>query len=80
MPQTTSMTIQLPVDTNVRLEALAKVTHIPRNDIAARAIADYLDLQDYQIRSIKEAVEEADSPHAKFLEHAEVVERYKKMA
>jgi len=80
MPQTTSMTIQLPVDTNDRLEALAKVVHIPRNDIAARAIADYLDLQEYQVRSIKEAVEEADSPHAIFLEHAEVVERYKKMA
>ncbi len=80
MPQTTSMTIQLPVDTNNRLEALAKATHIPRNDIAARAIAEYLDLQEYQIRSIKEAVDEADSPHAKFLEHAEVVEWYKKMA
>jgi len=80
MPQTTSMTIQLPVDTNDRLEALAKVVHIPRNDIAARAITDYLDLQEYQVRSIKEAVEEADSPHAIFLEHAEVVERYKKMA
>jgi len=80
MPQTTSMTIHLPVDTNNRLEALAKVTHIPRNDIAARAIAEYLDLQEYQVRSIKEAVEEADSPHAKFLEHAEVVERWKKMA
>jgi len=40
MPQTTSMTIQLPVDTNNRLEALAKVVHITRNDIAARAIAE----------------------------------------
>ena len=79
MPQTTTMTIQLPVDTNDRLEALAKMIHIPRNDIAARAIADYLDLQEYQIRSIQEAVEEADSPHAKFLEHDEVVERMKKL-
>ncbi|HLP48397.1 MAG TPA: CopG family transcriptional regulator [Candidatus Kapabacteria bacterium] len=77
MPQKTSMTIHLPVDTNARLEALAKVIHIPRNDLAARAIRDYLDLQEYRMRSIKEAVEEADSPHAEFLEHAEVVERLK---
>lgn len=78
MLQTTSVTIHLPVDTNARLEALAKKIHIPRNDIAARAIAQYLDLQEYQIKSIKEAVEKADSPHAEFLEHDEVVERMKK--
>jgi RHH-type rel operon transcriptional repressor/antitoxin RelB len=79
MPQTTTMTIQLPVDTNDRLEALAKVIHIPRDDLAARAIVEYLDLQEYQIKSIQEAVEEADSPDAKFLEHDEVVEHMKKL-
>jgi RHH-type rel operon transcriptional repressor/antitoxin RelB len=79
MPQTTTMTIQLPVDTNDRLEALAKVIHIPRDDLAARAIVEYLDLQEYQIKSIQEAVEEADSPNAKFLEHDEVVEHMKKL-
>ena len=78
MPQTTTMTIHLPVDTNDRLEALAKVIHIPRDDLAARAIVEYLDLQEYQIRSIQEAVEEADSPHAKFMDHDEVAARMKK--
>ena len=61
MPQTTTMTIHLPVDTNDRLEALAKVIHIPRDDLAARAIVEYLDSQEYQIRSIQEAVEEAQA-------------------
>jgi predicted transcriptional regulator len=42
-------------------------------------IAEYLDLQEYQIKSIKEAIEEADSPHAEFLEHSEVVQRMKKL-
>jgi RHH-type rel operon transcriptional repressor/antitoxin RelB len=78
MPQTTTMTIQLPVDTNDRLKALAKVTHIPPDDLATRAIVDYLDLQEYQVRSIQEAVEEADSPQAQFLEHDAVVERMNK--
>ena len=73
MLQTTSVIIHLPVDTNARLEALAKKIHITRNDIAARAIAEYLDLQEYQLKSIKEAVKEADSLHAEFLEHDVVV-------
>ena len=79
MPQTTTMTIDLPVEANTRLEALAKVTHTSLNDIAARAIEEYLDLQEYQIKAIQEAVDEADSPNAEFLDHDEVVERMKNL-
>ena len=79
MPQTTTMTIHLPMEANTRLEALAKVTHTPLNDIAARAIEEYPDLQEYQIKAIQEAVDEADSPNAEFLDHDEVVERMKKL-
>jgi predicted transcriptional regulator len=73
------MTIHLPVEANNRLEALSKATHTPLDDLAARAIEEYLDLQEYQIKAIQEAVEEADSPNAKFLDHDEVVERMKKL-
>ena len=79
MPQTTTMTIHLPMEANTRLEALAKVTHTPLNDIAARAIEEYLDLQEYQIKAIQEAVDEANSPNAEFLDHDEVVERMKQL-
>jgi RHH-type rel operon transcriptional repressor/antitoxin RelB len=79
MSQTTTMTIHLPVEANNRLEALAQVTHTPLDDLAARAIEEYLDLQEYQIKAIQEAVEEADSPNAKFLDQDEVVERMKKL-
>jgi len=79
MPQTTTMTIYLPMEANNRLETLAKMTHTPLNDLAARAIEEYLDLQEYQVEAIKEAVEEADSPNAEFLDHHEVVERMRKL-
>lgn len=79
MPQTTTMTIHLPVEANNRLEALAKATHTPIDDLASIAIKEYLDLQEYQIKAIQDAVEEADSPNAKFLDHDEVVERMKKL-
>jgi len=67
------------MEANKRLEALAEATHTARDDLAAKAIEEYLDLQEYQIRAIQEAVEEADSPNAKFLEHDEVVERMSKL-
>jgi RHH-type rel operon transcriptional repressor/antitoxin RelB len=79
MPQTTTMTIQLPVEANNRLEALARAIHISRDDLAVKAIEEYLDLQEYQVKAIQEAVEEADSPNAEFLDHDEVVDRMKKL-
>jgi predicted transcriptional regulator len=51
----------------------------PRDALAARAIVEYPDLQEYQVKSIQEAVEEADSLNVKFLEHDEVVEHMKKL-
>lgn len=77
---TTSMTIRLSAEANKRLEALAKIEHRSQADLASRAIEEYLDLQEYQIQCIQEAVEEADSPHAEFLDHDEVVKRMQNKA
>jgi RHH-type rel operon transcriptional repressor/antitoxin RelB len=78
MPQAaTIMNVRLPFESNKRLEALAKVIHRSRDDIAAQAIEEYLDMQEYQIRAIQEAVDAADSPTAEFMEHVDVVERMK---
>ena len=79
MPQTNTMTIRLPIESMDRLDILAKATERSRAYLAAKAIDQYLDTQEWQIQAIKEAVEEADSSDAKFLEHDEVVKRMKKM-
>lgn len=73
------ITLQLPVEYDIRLDAFSKASQCTRDDIALQAIEDYLDMQEYQIRMIKEAVKEADSPSAVFLEHEEVVQRLKNL-
>ncbi|MCP5048701.1 MAG: ribbon-helix-helix protein, CopG family [bacterium] len=79
MPETRPLTIQLPVESMGRLDLLAKESAHSRADIAAKAIEHYLDLQEWQTQAIREALEEADSPNAKFLEHDEVVNRMKEL-
>jgi len=79
MPQTDNLTIRLPIESINRLEVLAKETECSRADIAAKAVEQYLDLQEWQIHAIQEAVKEADSPDARFLEHDEVVSRMRRI-
>ena len=79
MPQTNTMTVRLPIESIDRLELLAKTTERSKAYLAAKAIEQYLDTEEWQIQAIQEAVEEADSSDAKFLEHDEVVKRMKKM-
>jgi predicted transcriptional regulator len=73
------MTVRLPIESIDRLELLAKTTERSKAYLAAKAIEQYLDTEEWQIQAIQEAVEEADSSDAKFLEHDEVVKRMKKM-
>lgn len=75
MPQTNRLTIRLPLESMNRLDLLAQETASSSADIAAKAILQYLDVQEWQIREILDAVKEADSPNARFLEHDEVVTR-----
>jgi predicted transcriptional regulator len=73
MPHTSTMTLRLTPDTVARLEGLARATDRSKAYLASRAIEEYLDTQEWQIKAIQLAVEEADKPDAKFLDHDEVV-------
>jgi len=79
MPRTTTMTLRLPAQVKARLENLAKSTDRSKAYLASRAIEDYLEAQEWQVKAIKDAVHEADSPGAVFLEHEEVEARLKKL-
>ncbi len=78
MPQTTTMTVRIPSDVKDRLERLARSTDRTKAYIAGRAIEDYLDVQEWQVSAISDAVREADSKKAVFLSHAEVESRVNK--
>lgn len=79
MPQTTTMTVRLPAQVKARLEQLAKATDRSKAYLASQAIEEYLDIQEWQVKAIKDAVQEADSPSPVFHEHEEVQTKLKKL-
>ena len=79
MPQTSTMTVRIPAKVKERLEALAKATDRSKAYLASRAIEEYLEIQEWQVKAIEKAVHEADSPDAQFVDHEEVLTRVKRV-
>lgn len=79
MSQTTTMTVRLPAQVKDRLEKLAKSTDRSKAYLASQAIEEYLDVQEWQVKAIKDAIREADSPTTVFYEHGEVQTRLRKL-
>ena len=80
MPHTSTMTLRLPPNTIARLNGLAKATDRSKAYLASRAIEEYLATQEWQIKAIQEAVNEANKPDAAFMDHDEVVKKARKFA
>jgi predicted transcriptional regulator len=74
------MTLRLTPDTVARLEGLTRATDRSKAYLASRAIEEYLDTQEWQIKAIQQAVEEADKADAKFLDQDEVAKKAKRFA
>lgn len=68
MPSTTTFTIRVEQATRKRLEKLAKSTGRSRSFLAAEAINEYLDVNEWQIAGIKRAIASVERgavvPHA----------------
>ena len=56
----TTMTIRLESELKSRLDQLAQATDRSRSYLAAEAIRDFIDLNEWQIQEIKSALKEAD--------------------
>ena len=57
---TTTMTIRLKTDLKQQLDRLAKVTSRSKSFLAAEALRDYIEINEWQIREISDAIKEAD--------------------
>lgn len=55
-----------------RLEILAKVTHRSKSFLVSNALETFLDVNEWQIKGVIEAVQEADSPNADWSDHQNV--------
>jgi predicted transcriptional regulator len=69
-----TMTLRLDAATLRRLDHLAGVTERSKAWLAAQAVKDYLELNEWQIQAINAAVKRANAPGAKFIDHDKVDE------
>jgi predicted transcriptional regulator len=56
----TTMTIRLEPELKQRLDRLAEVTQRSKSFLAAEALRDFVELNEWQLGEIKDAVKEAD--------------------
>ncbi len=61
MSQSTTMTIRLEHDLKLRLDKLSETTHRSKSFLAAEAVREYIELNEWQIGEIKAAIKEADA-------------------
>ena len=57
----TTMTIRLEPELKKRLDQLAKATQRSKSYLAAEALRDFIELNEWQIQEIKDAIIEADN-------------------
>jgi predicted transcriptional regulator len=58
---TTTMTIRLPMEMKVQLEALAHATGRNKTFLAQEALRQYLEVESWQIASIQRGIEDANA-------------------
>ncbi len=61
MQQTTTMTIRLEAELKSRLDHLAVATQRSKSFLAAAAIREFIELNEWQIEEVKDALKEADA-------------------
>jgi RHH-type transcriptional regulator, rel operon repressor / antitoxin RelB len=64
-----NLTVRVKQNTRTRLDAFARVVKRSKSYVIEEALEQYLDANEWQIRGIQEAIAEADSPDAVFVEH-----------
>jgi len=57
----TTMTIRLDPELKTRLDQLAEATHRSKSFLAAEAIRDFIELNEWQVQEIKDGLKEADN-------------------
>ena len=72
MNKTAIVNLRVKPATKKRLEALARVTKRTKSYIAEEALEAYLSVNEWQVKGIIDAVQEADSLNAEWTDHADI--------
>ncbi len=73
MLKAASLTVRVKPDTRNRLDNLARITHRSKSFVIEEALEQYLDVNEWQLKGIQEALLDADSPGADFTDHDDVL-------
>ena len=73
MLKAASLTVRVKPDTRSRIETLARATRRSKSFVIEEALEQYLDVNEWQIKGIQDALIEADSHEAIFVDHDEVL-------
>lgn len=76
MSETTLISVRVPKDVAKRLAKLANATERSKSYVAGQAIEEFLTLQEWQVKAIREGIAQADA--GKLSPHGEAVKRLKR--
>jgi RHH-type rel operon transcriptional repressor/antitoxin RelB len=68
-----NLTVRVKTTTKSRLEALARATKRSKSFVIEEALEQYLDVNEWQIKGIEEALADADRPDAEWMNHEDVL-------
>jgi len=61
MSQSTTMTIRLETEMKSRLDKLSAATHRSKSFLAAEAVREFIETNEWQIEEVEKAIKEADA-------------------
>lgn len=76
MAETSLISVRVPKDVAKRLAELADAIDRSKSYVAGQAIEEFLTLQEWQVKAIRQGLAEANT--GKLLPHAEAVKRLKR--
>lgn len=76
MLKAASLTVRVKPDTRSRLDNLARITRRSKSFVIEEALEQYLEVNEWQLKGIQDALIEADSPGAVFEDHDEILAKW----
>ena len=76
MQKAAAINLRIEPGIKARLEKLAKATNRSKSFLVGNALETYLDVNEWQIKGIIDALQEAESPTAEWIDHEDIKARW----
>ena len=74
-PRNETFSVRIPPELRQELDQLATITERSRNKLVAEAVEQYLEVQRWQIETVRQRLAEAESGDVEFIPHEVVMKR-----